>query len=296
MALVLVGLGEILWDLLPSGKVLGGAPANFAFHAQALGAEGIVVSCVGDDEAGQEILHAVSSLSLSREYVFTDMIRPTGAVCVDVDQDGQPTYTIFEKVAWDFIPWNQRLLSLAEKLDAVCFGSLAQRAAVSRSTIHSFLSRVRPGTLKIFDINLRPPFISREVIETSLELTNILKINARELQTLAGFLSLTGNEEAICRSLLSLYDLQLVALTRGSLGSTLFSSDEKISNHPGFEVDVIDTVGAGDSFTAALAIGLLKGHSLDRTNENANRVASYVCTQSGATSPLPSSMRSLFEG
>lgn len=292
---VFVGLGEILWDLLPSSKQLGGAPANFAFHAHALGAEGLVASCIGDDDLGREIFSELSALTLSREYVFVDPIRPTGTVSVDVDEDGQPTYTIFEKVAWDCIPQDGKLLSLAQKVDGVCFGTLAQRAAVSRTTIRAFLRTMRPDALRVFDLNLRSPFCSFEVVETSLRLAQVLKISESELTFLKLLLHLEENENAALEALARRFDLRLVALTKGARGSVLYSQG-RFSVHPGVCVDVVDTVGAGDSFAAALALGLLKGYDLDRINDYANRVASFVCTQDGATSPLPEKLRKLFAG
>ncbi len=287
---ILVGLGEVLWDLFPTSKQLGGAPANFAFRAHSLGADGVVASCIGDDDFGRELEEQLSALGLSREYLFKDPMHQTGTVCVDVDESGRPTYKIFERVAWDFIPSHPRLMSLAARADAVCFGSLAQRAPVSRSTIGAFLEHVRPECLRLFDVNLRPPFYTRDIIDASLSLANVVKVNDEELQVVAGLLSIAGDESTILEELAHRYPLRLIALTKGSQGSVLFAPGEKTSLHPGFAVGVVDSVGAGDSFAASLVLGVLKGYDLGRINECANRIASYVCTQEGATAALPESL------
>jgi fructokinase len=283
---ILVGLGEILWDMLPEGKQLGGAPANFAYHAQAIGERGVVVSCVGDDKLGKEILSCLDELKLDRQYVSVDSRLPTGTVTVELDEDGKPDYTIHENVAWDYIPSNPELLSLASKIDAVCFGSLCQRSPVSQKTVRSFLAATGADCIRVFDINLRQSYYNREIINIMLELSNVLKLNDEELAVVANLLGITGSEIDVLSQLTERYGLRLIALTRGASGSRLYAQGED-SNHQGFPAQIADTVGAGDSFTAAMTLGLLNGKNLDIINEYANRVASFVCSQSGATPKLP---------
>jgi len=281
-----VGLGEILWDMLPGGKQLGGAPANFAYHAEALGAQAFAASCVGSDGLGAEIRRRLHNLGMSDRYVAADSAHPTGTVDVALDSQGVPTFTIRENVAWDFIPFTAELAELAGRADAVCFGSLAQRAAGSRQAIRRFLGAVRRGCLRIFDINLRQSWYSRQIVHESLELCDVLKLNDSELPVVAQLLRLPEQEESTVRELMSRYRLHVVALTRGGNGSRLYVGGE-LSDHPGCPTRVLDTVGAGDAFTAALAMGLLRGDAPARINERANRLASYVCSQAGATPQIP---------
>ena len=286
---ILVGLGEILWDVLPDGKQLGGAPANFAYHAQALGGQGVVVSCIGNDELGKEILSSLDELQLQRQYVSVDNSHPTGTVTVKLDEDGKPDYIIHENVAWDFIPFNSSLSVLAAQTAAVCFGSLCQRSPVSRKTIRSFLAATGADCIRVLDINLRQSYFNREIINTMLELSNVLKLNDEELAVVANLLGITGSETDILSQLAERYALRLIALTRGASGSRLYAQGED-SNHQGFPAQIADTVGAGDSFTAAMTLELLNGKNLDTINKYANRVASFVCSQSGATPKLPDSL------
>ena len=286
---ILVGLGEILWDVLPDGKQLGGAPANFAYHAQALGGQGVVVSCIGNDELGKEIFSSLDELQLQRQYVSVDNSHPTGTVTVKLDEDGKPDYIIHENVAWDFIPSSSALLSLAAETDVVCFGSLCQRSEVSQKTVRSFLQATKPDCIRVFDINLRQSYFNRKVINTMLELSNVLKLNDEELAVVANLLGITGSETDILSQLAERYALRLIALTRGASGSRLYAQGED-SNHQGFPAQIADTVGAGDSFTAAMTLGLLNSKNLDTINKYANRVASFVCSQSGATPKLPDSL------
>lgn len=283
---ILVGLGEILWDILPEGKQLGGAPANFAYHAQELGAKGLVVSCVGNDELGKEILGLVRQLGLSGDYIAVDGEHPTGTVTVALDENGKPDYTIHENVAWDYIPFSKQLSELAPTIDAVCFGSLCQRCEVSGRTVREFLAAAKPDCLRIFDINFRQSYFNVEIVKALLEVSNVLKINDEELLVLARMLGITGTEREILVGLTERFSLKLIALTKGDKGSCLFT-DGKISDHPGFPVEVADSVGAGDSFTAAMTVGMLQNKGLDDINEHANRVASFVCSQPGATPRLP---------
>lgn len=284
---VVIGLGEVLWDLLPGGKQFGGAPANFAYHAQALGAEAYVVSCVGDDELGNEILARLDGLGLSRDYIAIDREHPTGTVSVELDAHGKPTYIIHEPVAWDFIPPLPQFLGLAGSADAVCFGSLAQRSDVSRTTIREFLAATRAECLRIFDINLRQQYYNVDTIAAGLEAADVLKLNDDELPVVARLLSISAAaEEEVLATLCRRYALRLIALTKGPHGSVLFAPDGR-AVHPGLPTQVADTVGAGDAFTAVIALGLLQGLDLDTINAQANRVACYVCSRPGATPEMP---------
>ena len=289
-----VGLGEMLWDMLPSGKQLGGAPANFAHHANELGNHGIVISSVGDDKLGNEIIQRLENLSLIRDYVAVDNTKPTGTVSVQIDAQGHPAYTIHENVAWDFIPNTPSLMELATKTDAVCFGSLAQRSEVSRNTVQTFLNATPSETLRIFDINLRQSFYTREIIESSLQQANVFKINDEELPIVTNLLGFAKEELTALKDLATHYKLLMIAVTQGNKGSVLYSNGQ-ISTHSGYPTKVEDTVGAGDSFTAALTVGMLKKHDLDRINENANRVAAFVCSQIGATPKLPDELKRIFD-
>jgi fructokinase len=283
---ICVGLGEILWDMLPAGKQLGGAPANFAYHAQALGGQGVVVSCVGDDELGKEIMTRLDELALDRSYLAVDKRHPTGTVTVELDENGKPDYTIHENVAWDFIPSDPRLAGLAARTDAVCFGSLCQRSEVSHRAVRAFLQATRPDCIRVFDINLRQSYFNRGIIQTMLELSNVLKLNDEELPVVAELLDLGGSEDELFARLTDNYGLRMIAVTCGGHGSWLYAQGRS-SEHKGFAAQVADTVGAGDSFAAAIALGMLHGRTLDETNEFANRLASFVCSQSGATPRLP---------
>jgi len=288
-----VGLGEILWDVLPDGKQLGGAPANFAYHAQALGGRGIVVSCIGNDELGKEIMKRLEKLGLDSSYVAVDENHPTGTVTVELDEDGKPNYTIHENVAWDYIASDSSLLELAARADAVCYGSLCQRSQISRKTVRDFLQATNSDCLGVFDINIRQSYFNKEIIHTMLGLSNVLKLNDEELPVVADLLGLTGSETDILSQLTDIYELRMIALTRGAKGSRLYAQGEN-SDHGGFPAEVADTVGAGDSFTAAMTLGLLYDKPLGWINEYSNRVASFVCSRAGATPPLPDSLTAEF--
>jgi fructokinase len=290
---IVVGLGEVLWDLLPEGRQLGGAPANFAYHAAALGACGIVASSVGNDSGGRDIQDRLRSLDLDTSAVAVDDEHPTGTVSVQLDAGGKPSYIIHENVAWDFIPDGAALRALAARTEAVCFGTLAQRNDVSRRTIRRFLEVVPKTCLRIFDINLRQRFFSREVVESSLAHSDVLKLNDEELPVVAEMLGVTGDQDGILRELVRRYSLRLAALTRGPRGSVLQAADGR-SVLPGQPVTVADTVGAGDAFTAVLAVGLLNGMSLTDLHRSAERLAGYVCTQAGATPVIPQEVRQAF--
>lgn len=282
----ITGLGEILWDVFPDGKKLGGAPANFAYFAKNLGQEGFIASRVGDDSMGKEILASLEKLNLSRDFIQIDFRHPTGTVEVRVDTDGQPDYIIRESVAWDFLKLSQKWKELAMQVDAVCFGTLAQRSPRSRETIIDFLSLSGKSAIKILDMNLRQDFYSLEVIERSLELSTILKLNEDELKLIRKMTGAHQGESDIvfCRELMDKYNMKLVCVTKGGQGSLLIDKNNHYS-HSGYKINVIDTVGAGDAFTAAVVIGYLNGANLKEMSDAANRLGSWVCSQEGPTPP-----------
>jgi len=285
----IIGLGEILWDIMPSGTFLGGAPANFAFHANQLGARSVVVSAVGDDELGDRIVDELGRLELTTQGLRR-VSHPTGTVTV-ATVNGQPSYTIHTGVAWDHLPFDDALRHLAQQADALCFGSLAQRSPDSRRGLQAFLRATRPECCRVFDINLRQHYFDRETIETSLGLSQVLKLNHEELPVVADLLQLPADPTTTIRELLQRYGLRLVALTRGGEGSSLYTK-WRVSHHPGHPVEhIADTVGAGDSFTAALVMGLLHQDDLDVMHDRAARLASFVCTQRGATPRMPDGLR-----
>ena len=275
---VIVGIGEILWDMLPSGKALGGAPANFAYHATRLGEEGWAVSAIGPDALGREIMDIVTEKRLKNVISVTD--KPTGTVQVELDDRGVPTYTIMEGVAWDHIPFTPEMEALAQRADAVCFGSLVQRMA-SRESVLRFLRATRPEALKVFDINLRQHYYSPEVLEESLKIADILKINDEEIRIVADMFGLGGDDTAVSRALIDRYGLRLVILTKGAEGSEVITADDTLPQ-PAGEAEVVDTVGAGDSFTAAFVVAYLRGDSLADAQRLASDTAAYVCSRKGA--------------
>lgn len=281
---VVVGIGEILWDVFPEKKELGGAPLNFSHHCRQLGALAFPVSAVGADLDGHEIRQILAVKKLADDHLQIDTTHSTGRVQVTL-HNGKPTYEILPEVAWDYIRFEQDLGDLAARADAVCFGSLAQRSPVSRVTIQAFLAEMRPESLRIFDVNLRQNFYSKEILETSLLRANIFKLSDEELPVLAEIFALSGGADAQLKQLLEMFDLRLIALTRGREGSLLVTAHETV-NQPGFQTKIVDTVGAGDSFTAALCIGLLQKLPLAEINRRACQVASFVCSQAGATPQL----------
>jgi fructokinase len=273
------GIGEVLWDQLPKGDVLGGAPLNVAYHASQLGAESYIISAVGSDKLGNEIL---SRLSTKRINLFISRVAyPTGTVKVTLNESGVPDFNITNDVAWDYIELTPESSKIASQLDAVCFGSLAQRNKVSHNAILNFLNLVPENALKIFDINLRQNFYNKQLINESLTFSNILKINDEELLILSELFGMKGDEEHLCRKLLDTNKLDLVAYTCGANGSYLFSKDEK-SYIKTPVVKVKDTVGAGDSFTAALMVSLLNGYKLSECHALADDIAAFVCENDGA--------------
>jgi fructokinase len=281
-----IGLGELLWDMFPEGKQLGGAPANFAYMTSLLGDEGIVASRVGGDALGRAAGRRLERLGLRASHLQLDRAYPTGTVKVSVDPSGQPTFEIAESVAWDFFEWTPEWRSLAERADAVCFGTLAQRCPQSRATIRQFLSAVRPGVTRVFDVNLRQSFYNAETLSESAKLADVMKVNNDELPIVAKLLQIPFiyDESRAAHWLRDILGLKLVCITRGPKGSLLVSADE-VSEHPGFRVHVADTVGAGDAFTAALVYHYLRHASVSTLNEAANRMGSWVASQIGATPP-----------
>lgn len=284
--LIIAGIGELLWDVLPEAEVIGGAPVNFAYHVTALGEKGLPISTIGRDTRGERALAELqkrgvdtSAISISDEY-------PTGYVIAEVDKEGKASYNFPDEVAWDYLVLNEYAANLRMNLDAVCFGSLAQRSEHSRRVIYNFLDALRPETVKVFDINFRQDFYSRQVIESSLQRTDILKLNEEELPVLARLLDLQEPGDRCLPLLIKKYHLKMTILSMGDSGSLLLTPDSS-SKHSGIVTHVQDTIGAGDSFTAAATIGYLQGLSLDDINEQANRVAAYVCSQQGGMPPLP---------
>lgn len=279
---IIVGMGEALWDVLPEGKKIGGAPANFAYHVSQFGFDSRVVSAMGNDELGQEILEVFKEKNLQHQIEKVDY--PTGTVQVTLDSEGIPCYEIKENVAWDNIPFTNDLKRLALNTRAVCFGSLAQRNEVSRKTINQFLD-IMPdmdGQLKIFDINLRQHFYTKEVLSQSFERCNVLKINDEELVVISRMFGYPGIDlQDKCWILLAKYNLKMLILTCGTNGSYVFTPGI-VSFQETPKVPVADTVGAGDSFTAAFCASILKGKSIQDAHRLAVEVSAYVCTQSGA--------------
>jgi fructokinase len=282
-----VGLGELLWDIFPDSSQLGGAPANFAYMTSLLGDIGIVASRVGRDNLGLGAKERLESLHLPTEFLQFDSGHPTGVVKVAVDPAGQPTYDIVQSVAWDFFEWTPEWRKLADTTDAVCFGSLAQRSVNSRKTIRTFLEAVRPGTTRVFDVNLRQSFYSAEVLEQSAGMADIIKVNHDELPVVAKLLGMPFiyDELRAAQWLRDKFGLKLVCITRGAKGSLLANARDS-SEHPGFRVHVADTVGSGDAFTAALVYHYLRQASIATMNEAANRMGSWVASETGAT-PAP---------
>ncbi len=284
---LVIGMGEALWDVLPEGKKIGGAPANFAYHVSQFGLDSCVVSAVGDDALGAEILANFDQKEL--KYLIPTVPYPTGTVQVELDQDGVPQYEIKENVAWDNIPYTAHLEQLAEKCIAVCFGSLAQRNVVSRNTINRFLEAVPEANnpLIVFDVNLRQGFYTKEILCHSMEACNILKINDEELVTVSRLFGYPGIDlQDKCWILLGKYNLKMLILTCGINGSYVFTPGN-VSFQPTPHVEVADTVGAGDSFTAAFIASILRGKSVPEAHRIAVETSAYVCTQNGAMPVLP---------
>jgi len=295
---VIVGLGELLWDMLPEGKQLGGAPANFSVMSARLGNRAVIASRLGDDALGREARKYLAPLPAETDSIQKDAKHPTGSVSVEL-KDGQAEYVFHEPVAWDFLEYTPEWKKLAAEADAVCFGSLAQRDPVSRRTIHAFLAATRRDCVRVFDVNLRKPFYTRGVLEDSLGRATLLKLNDAEMPEVLKLLKLNGGEAKLAgppdagflrlgaQALLAEFPLQLVCITMGGSGSLLITR-EVFDQHPGVPVQVADTIGAGDAFTAALTSYYLKGAPLPVLNEAGNRWGSWVASQAGAMPPLSS--------
>ena len=288
---IIVGLGELLWDLLPSGERMGGAPANFAVMASRLGNRGVIASRLGVDDWGERARGVLGTLPADISFLQTDLVQPTGTVGVEIADD-EPHYVIHEPVAWDFLEWTPEWQALAVQADAVCFGSLAQRAEVSRATILQFVAATRPECVRVFDVNLREPFFSADIIAESLAAATIFKLNELEVPQVLGMLGSelrVGEDEDSLRGaaewLLARYPMTLVAITLGADGSLLVTR-ESAHRRRGIHGTVVDTVGAGDAFTAALVDSYLSGASLARMNEAGNRWGAWVASQPGAMPEL----------
>lgn len=277
-----VGLGEILWDMLPEGKQLGGAPSNFAYISTLLGNEGIVASRIGSDALGNEAMRQLTELGVNAESVQNDTIHATGTVQVKVDHSGQPKFDIAEGVAWDFLEWTPAWQTLAANADAICFGSLAQRAAASRAAIRQFLGAAQGTTVRVFDVNLRQAFFSTDIVTESMKLADIVKLNHEELPRVMQMFGLENRDEiAAADFLMELHQLKLICVTRGCRGSLLINQ-QGLNEHPGYRIQVADAIGAGDAFTAGLVHEYMRGSSLSEMNETANRVGAWVASQVGA--------------
>lgn len=290
---IVVGMGEALWDVLPEGKKIGGAPANFAYHVSQFGLPSRVVSAVGNDPLGREIVENFTSKGLN--HLIEEVPYPTGTVQVEIDPAGVPQYDIKENVAWDNIPYTARLEALAGQTRAVCFGSLAQRNVVSRDTINRFLDAMpqTADSLVVFDVNLRQGFYTKDILCNSMKRCNILKINDEELVTVSRMFGYPGIDlQDKCWILLGKYNLRMLILTCGINGSYVFTPGN-VSFQPTPKVEVADTVGAGDSFTAAFIASLLKGKSVTEAHALAVRTSAFVCTRKGAMPELPPDLRSL---
>jgi len=280
-----VGLGEALWDILPEGKKLGGAPANFAYHAGQFGLETIAISALGEDELAAETIKALKDHGLN--YLMPHVPYPTGTVQVTLTGDGIPAYEIKENVAWDNIPYTPEIAEVAKNCRAVCFGSLAQRNVTSWATIRQFLDNTPKDCLKIFDINLRQQFYTKDVIEESLKRCNILKINDEELVVIKRMYGYDDLDmRGICEKILEEYGLLMLVLTCGTNGSYVFAPGlTSFQDTP--KVKVADTVGAGDSFTGSFCAAILNGKSMKEAHKKAVEVSAFVCTQNGAMPTLP---------
>ena len=294
---LILGVGELLWDLLPEGPQLGGAPANFAVMAGRLGNHAAILSRIGRDDLGRKAVDILDPLPADTAYLEVDPAHETGKVTV-VLENGQPHFTIHQPSAWDFLELSDQWVSLAERADAICFGSLAQRAHESRQTIQTLAAQTSANCIRVFDVNLRAPFFSGEVIQESLELATVVKMNDAEVPQVLGLLGLPefeANQQnqlrlGAERILEEFPTLQLVAITRGGQGSLLVARDQW-NEHPGYPVQVADTIGSGDAFTAAMTHYLLRGASLATLNEAGNRWGSFIASQSGAMPPLPNAVR-----
>ncbi|MEI6520460.1 MAG: carbohydrate kinase [bacterium] len=280
---VIAGIGELLWDLLPDGRQLGGAPANFIYHIYKSGDDGIVISSIGNDDDGMAIIAGLEQHGINTNYIQIIPHLPTGVVNVVVDNTGQPSYEIVENVAWDNIEFTPEIAELTPKIDLICFGTLAQRSGKNKDTIKKIIETLPASTKKLYDINLRQQFYDAETVEWSLRTADIVKLNDSELLAVYHLLNINHADNFLVdsRRLANLFDIELLCVTRGEYGSLLIAEDHH-DYHPGCSIEVNDTVGAGDAFTAAMAHHYLRGAPLAEINEKANRLGSFVASQSGA--------------
>lgn len=284
---VVIGLGEVEWDVVADKRQLGGPPANVVFHAQALGARGVLASSVGQDRSGEELLEAMSDVGLGIGVVHLDSGHPTAEVNVTLDSHGSPSYEFLDDAPWDYLPFAPECAKLARKADAIYFGTLASRNPHSRDCIRKFLECAMPGSLRVFDVNLRQGHYSRDLIQELIEHTEVLKLNEDELPVVSELLNLSGSTKERMESLMNRFALNAVALTRGARGSVLMTPGQ-LDVHHGLRVDAVEnTLGASDAFTAVLIKGLLCEWPLAEINERANRLASHVCTLPGAMTLHP---------
>lgn len=298
---LVLGIGELLWDMLPTGPRLGGAPANFTVMAGRLGNHAAILSRIGRDDLGREAVHQLDPLPADTSFLQVDTRHETGRVTVAFN-NGQPEYTIHKPAAWDSLELSDEWVRLAERTDAICFGSLAQRSIESRQTIQTLAAQTPSRCIRIFDVNLRPPFYSSEVIQESLELATVVKMNDAEVPLVLALLGLAVEDDGLPQNLRSSAErflaefptLEMVAITRGAHGSLLVRRDEW-HEHPGYPVKVVDTIGAGDAFTAAMTHYLLRGAELPVLNEAGNRWGGWIASQSGAMPPLPTTVRDEIE-
>ncbi len=292
-----VGLGELIWDIFPEGRRLGGAPSNFAYLSRLLGAEAAVASRVGRDALGTEAIERLARAGVSTEHIQHDDSHPTGTVGVRIGEGGEPRFNVNENSAWDYLEWTRGWEGLASGAGVVCFGTLGQRHTAARATVMRFLEATRADALRLFDVNLRHSFFTPEMLARSLAHATVVKLNEDELTAAAGMLDLNASgARETADALRRRFDLELVAVTRGARGSLLVSR-EGADEHPGFPARVVDTIGCGDAFGAALAHCLRRGATLALSNEIANRVGAWVSTQPGATPEAdPATIAHLLEG
>ncbi|HEX7654779.1 MAG TPA: carbohydrate kinase [Verrucomicrobiae bacterium] len=293
MSFKVIGIGEVLWDLLPSGPQLGGAPANFVCHAAQLGASAQLISRVGADPLGQRILASLAQRGLDTTTLQTDSHLPTGSVGVALGTDGTPQFTIHTGVAWDALTVTDNALATVRHAAAICFGTLAQRTPEAARAIRQLVTATPFNALRVFDINLRQNFYREDILAESLAIANVLKLNDAELVVLSQIFNLAGTITQKMEALASRFELQLVALTRAERGSLLYQGGQW-SELPGRAFQVVDTVGAGDAFTAALVMGLLHRYPLQEIHRVADSVATFVCSHHGATPELPPTLRAMY--
>lgn len=284
----IIGIGEVVWDCFPEGKRLGGAPINFCFFAKELGADSYPVTAIGEDELGDETIAVLKKTGLNLRHVSRNSL-PTGKVLVSLNEAGIPQYNIVENVAWDEIECSRATMEFVSDADVVCWGSLAQRSEKSRTSILKFIDAVPNTSLKVFDINIRQHFYSTDLIVESLQKANVLKLNEDELPLLISLLSLSTDFVEAIAELISCFSLKYVIFTQGAVGSGIYDASGKVSSIDTPKVEVADTVGAGDSFTATFVVNMLRGESVEESHRRAVNVSAYTCTQRGAINPLPDS-------